>query len=102
MIQYQKYDICLANVQYEDVQGAKIRPVLVIKDTVYTIECLKMTGHTPRSEEEYLIKEWRAAGLNKETTVRVSKRLSLQHVHVIKKIGHLQPVDIIEIQKRIT
>lgn len=51
-----KWEIYLAYVQYEDIPGGKLRPVLVIdEDTVYPICCLKMTSHPPRAGEYELI-----------------------------------------------
>ena len=98
---YNEYDICLANVPFEEVPQEKIRPVLVLKDRVYLVECLKMTSAKTRFGE-YVLKEWKEAGLNRETTVRITKCLNLDKTKFIKKIGHLTPIDIIEIQRRLS
>lgn len=96
-----KWDICIANVPFEDLPQSKPRPVVVLEDKTVTVYCLKMTGQPPRPGE-YPIKRWKEAGLDKPTTVRISKRLSLPAKNILKRIGSLHPVDIIEIQKRIT
>lgn len=92
-----KWEIYLAYVPFEDIPGGKPRPVLVIDDNnVYPICCLKMTG-TPRSGE-YTLVRWQNAGLHKETTVRIQKRLMLNSSDFIKRIGILDPVDIVSIE----
>ncbi len=95
-----KWDIYLANVPYEEIAQAKIRPVIVLDDQTVLVDCLKMTSKPPRPGE-YELQQWQAAGLKKPTTVRISKRLALSNTAFIKRIGSLQPVDIIEISKRL-
>ena len=93
-----KWEIYLAYVQYEDISGGKLRPVLVIdENTAYPICCMKMTSHPPRSGEYELIR-WKNAGLMKPTTVRIQKRLMLNSGDFRKKIGLLDPVDIVNIE----
>lgn len=98
---YSKWDILLADVPFEGINESKVRPILVLKDGAHLIDCLKMTGQPPR-QGEYVLKKWKEAGLHKETTVRISKRLNLQSCKAIKKIGHLHPADIIEIENRMS
>lgn len=95
-----KWDIYLAYVRYEDIPGGKKRPVLVVDDdnTAYPISCLKMTGQ-PRRDGEYTLIKWREAGLHKETTVRIGKRLNVLEADFIAKIGSLDPVDILKIEE---
>lgn len=95
-----QWDIYLANVPYEDQPQAKIRPVIVLDDQTVLADCLKMTGHPPRPGE-YVLQKWKEAGLAKQTTVRISKRLLLPTSAFVKRIGSLHPVDIIEISKRL-
>lgn len=99
-----KWEIWLAQVKFEDNPSViKRRPVLIISPSVSCIISLKITGHAPRAtyEGEYLIKKWREAGLDKESTIRVSKKLRLINTDFVHKIGRLQPIDIIEIQKQL-
>lgn len=97
-----KWEIYLAYVRYEDTDGGKHRPVLVVEDgTAYPISCLKMTSHEPRYGE-YAIIRWREAGLHKQTTIRISKILYLNEDDFVKKIGDLDPVDISNIEKMIS
>lgn len=96
---YRKWDIYLAKVKYEDVEDYKIRPVLVLQSgEAVTIECLKMTGQPPRAGE-YILREWRKAGLRKQTVVRVGKRLRLRTSEIIKRIGRLDLIDMVALEQ---
>ena len=95
---FNEYDIFIARVPFEDLPQEKIRPVLVLNEGVYLIDCLKMTSAKTRFGE-YELKEWKKAGLDRQTTVRITKRLKLDKTKFIKKIGHLTPIDILEIQR---
>ena len=96
---YNKWDILLADVPYEDLPETKVRPVLVLGDEVHVLDCLKMTSQPPRPGE-YVLGKWAEAGMRKPTTVRIGKRLSLDKCRIRKKIGTLHPADIIEIENR--
>lgn len=97
---YRKWDVCIANVKYEDLPASKVRPVLVLDNQSATVLGLKMTSHQPR-QGEYGLVQWSKAGLRKPTAVRVSKQLSIQEQDIQAKIGHLTPVDIAGVQKAI-
>lgn len=97
---YYRWEVYLAKVLYEDMAQYKIRPVVVIEDLGCFVLSLKMTGQPPR-KGEYVLKEWAYAGLKKETTVRLSKKLKLHPNDMIKRLGALHTADIVEIQKRI-
>lgn len=94
-----KWEIWLAQVRFEDRNEVKIRPVLVISEEIAFILSLKITSHSPRNcKGEYSIHYWEWAGLNKPSTVRVSKALQLQPRDFVKKIGDLHMVDIIRVK----
>lgn len=57
-----------------------------------------MTGQ-PCRDGEYTLVKWREAGLHKETTVRIGKRLNVVASDFIVKIGSLDPVDILKIEE---
>ena len=97
---YKKWDVCIANVKYEDMPVSKVRPVLVLGNQSATVLGLKMTSQQPR-QGEYVLVQWSKAGLKKPTTVRVSKQLCIQEQDIRAKIGHLTPVDIAGVQKAI-
>lgn len=77
-----KWDVCFADVPFEEMSASKVRPVLILDDSAVLIDCLKMTSHGPRPGE-YVLQDWQTCGLKKQTTVRLSKRLALDRKSVV-------------------
>lgn len=94
---YSRWDVVIAKVYFEDQQGAKMRPMLILDYTTLAV-CLKMTGQPPRPGE-YALQEWAHVGLAKPTTVRIGKIVSLRSNQITKRVGHLHPTDIVAIQR---
>ena len=84
-----RYEIWMAKVKFEDVQGTKERPVMIWDDQYYLI-AYKMTG-TDRgdNQDEYRVKYWRESGLSKPTSIRIRKVLKLEKSDLICKLGEL-------------
>lgn len=99
---YSKWDVCIADVPFEDRNQSKIRPVVIL-DYNTIVDCLKATSAAPRanSPADYQLKMWGFAGLRKPTVVRVSKRIEIEQSRIVRKIGSLHPRDVYEIQKLI-
>lgn len=97
----QQYDIYLADVNFEDVEGHKIRPVIQINQDLYLPLVAKITSHSPRRNcgFEYAIRDWEEAGLSKPSTIRFSKTFRIKKSDLIKKIGHLSNFDIMQIEE---
>lgn len=89
------WEIWLVDMPFEDVTGTKVRPALVIDCRVVGVLVAKMTTHPPRSNSpfEYVMIDWGGAGLNRETTLRLSKTIVLPPASFLKKLGTVQPVD---------
>ena len=99
-MQCKKWEIWWAKVKYEDNPDVvQIRPVLIVAPQEVLIIAFKMTG-TERTQD-YKVKDWKGAGLDKETFIRVSFRLALQEHDLSGKIGMLQPNDIVGFQKHL-
>lgn len=47
-----KWDIYIADVPFEDLPETKLRPVVVLEDSVILIDCLKMTSQATRPGEK--------------------------------------------------
>lgn len=92
----QPWEIWLAYVAFEESDGGKERPVLVLEDgTVYVI-ALMITSHEQRNMYgEYDVVKWQSAGLRKPSTIRITRKLMLSEEDLISKIGDLQPLDIV-------
>lgn len=98
-----KWHIWMATVRYEDSSESKERPVLIMNNAVYMISAFKMTG-TDRGDEfpEHRIRNWKGAGLTKETSVRLDKRLRLDKSALKVYVGKLCPEDIFLIQNKLS
>lgn len=97
-----KWELWFAYVKFEDdPYKLKERPVLILDNNTAYILSAFITSHIPRSNYfgEYAIKEWKAAGLKKASTIRLSKRLPLVEEDLIYKIGKLHPIDILSVQR---
>ena len=96
MIKYIKYDIWIAKVNFAEIKGYKVRPVLVIDSNNIFVLSLKITGHAPREEDplDYKIVHWKESGLEKPSTLRIGQKLQVPESNFYKKIGHLHSEDI--------
>lgn len=97
-----EWEIWLAEVAYEDnPTDSKKRPVLILQPGLAVSLVSKITSHAPRSNYygEYQISDWQGAGLLYPSTIRLSQRFDLNHNYMIRKLGNLQPVDILNVEK---
>lgn len=95
------WEIWLVDMPFEEGIGSKLRPGLVIEcDGVYYIVG-KMTTHPPRNNfpYEYALQDWKGAGLSFPTTLRLSQRIRLSNSRFRKRLGVIQPIDMIVIRK---
>ena len=93
------WDVWLANVRFEDTPETKKRPVVITETGESFILALKVTSHEPRNMwGEYRLIEWRAAGLQRQSTVRISKRLKLPESAMVHRIGTLHAADVVAIR----
>jgi len=100
MTKCNKWEIWSAEVKFEDMEGKKIRPVLIVAEKETYILSLKMTSHEARRrcEGEYEMMDWKGAGLKEKTVIRCSKKIELQESDLLIKRGRLQSVDIISVE----
>jgi PemK-like protein. len=94
---FKKWEIWRARVVYDDdIRQYKNRPVLIYDDQKIYVLSFKITSHAPRSNfpGEYRIKQWHIAGLDGESTVRLSKAIHLKDQDFIGQIGRLHRSDI--------
>lgn len=99
---FEQWDIWLAEVKFEqDPTKSKTRPVLVIDNTnIFYIEAAQITSHEPREYDlfDYKIKALESCGLKKASTIRLDHKISLVERNMIKRIGKLSRLDIIQVQ----
>lgn len=95
----QDFDIYVVKFYYlEDKSRYKYRPALVINDTLHLVA--KITSNTDiRSDADYIIKDWEAAGLDKPSRVKLDDALYLKPDSPAKYLGHLSEKDSSNIKK---
>lgn len=94
------WEIWRAYVTYEEGDGGKERPVLILEDGTVYVLALMITSHDARHVYgEYEITKWQSAGLTKPSTIRTTRRLELSETDLICKIGDLQPFDIMLLRR---
>ena len=96
----QVWEIWYADFGYEESKESKDRPALVIEiDGAFYVSAM-ITSHEQRNVwGDIDIAEWRKAGLDHESTIRLSRVLKLSREHFRKKIGVLSARDIDEVQR---
>lgn len=96
------YDVYIGKVPYEQDEEIplpryKARPVVIIDESVgYIISVAPITSHEARKWDsgDYQIQDWREAGLDKPSAVRLDKAMDLSYLNIGRKIGRLTPRDI--------
>lgn len=98
-----KYDIYTAKVYYEDdLTKYKVRPVLVLDNQHVIAVIAKITGTSPREnyKGEIVIQDWEEAGLNKPSTIRLSKQYKVDKNKDLRNyVGHLSKNDIKQVER---
>lgn len=96
------WELWYAAVRYEDEPTVEDRPVLITSANKAIIIAFKVTKSEPRNMwGEYELVMWNSAGLDVPSTVRLTKQINLTSKDMRRRIGVLQPIDILEIQKMI-
>lgn len=90
-----------AQVRFEDTPEIKHRPVLIWNDLAYVIAYKMTSADRGDSREEFRIEYWKEAGLDRETSIRITKVLRLKQSDLISKIGELDFRDRLRFELRI-
>ena len=100
MMKCKKWEVWFARVKFDDSNEIKKRPVLIIGENRGLIISLKMTSQDARDSSDYPLKHWVKAGLDRETTIRVSKVCLLNDNDLAWKMGRISEYDILQVQRR--
>jgi mRNA-degrading endonuclease toxin of MazEF toxin-antitoxin module len=91
-------DICLARFPFPDASGAKLRPVLVISNTVHNqgddVVVLPISSVPDRNDKNcvFIDNSWQhfaATGLRTASSVKTSKPMTIAKVVVARRLGKL-------------
>lgn len=90
-----RWDVYRAYIHFEDdtTQGKK-RPILMLNVSDFQFITCKITSKYRDEELEYAIRDWRGAGLDRPSYVRLEHKVYLTPDTEMIKLGTLQKVDI--------
>lgn len=87
-------EVVLIRMQFHQAQGSKIRPALVLADTGdQDFVAAPITSQPGASEFDIAIADWRAAGLNVPSVVRVHKLTVLAKADIVRRLGAFSNTD---------
>lgn len=93
-------DVVLVQFPFTDLENSKKRPALVLRETNYSrnmqlisIAMITSQIEMPEIEGDYLVKEWKTAGLLHPSRLRLSKVATLEGSLIVKKMGDLSETD---------
>jgi mRNA interferase MazF len=103
MPNYSKNDIILVRLSFSDLSGSKVRPAVVVnvEHISQDLIIVPLTSKTASLlEGEFVLSEWKSAGLNIETAVK--RGLYTVHQSLVAKIiGKLVDTDIEQLARSI-
>jgi len=90
------------NIQVGEIwtchEGTKLRPVLVIQDSLVSLEVdfniTRITSQSPKNEYDVEIVDWKQAGLDKPSYVRCAKVQTVNQLELKRRIGTLSERDL--------
>ena len=93
-------EVLLAWLVFSDGQGAKRRPVLVVRDFGDAdLLVVPITSHPVRTPADVTVFHWQEAGLKLPSTVRVEKLASIEKTCVAQELGKLSPADLVKVRE---
>jgi hypothetical protein len=93
-MKFERWDIWLASVKFDDSEEEKTRPVIILGDNTALVLALYVTSASPRpGYNDYPLADWESAGLKKRSTVRLDFRLQLDSSKIIKRLGRVSDRD---------
>jgi mRNA interferase MazF len=87
-------EVVLIRIDYHQTPGGKLRPALVLLDSGDDdFVAAPITSHFRDSAFDLPIQQWREAGLNTPSTIRVHKLTVLAKHEVVRRLGELAQTD---------
>lgn len=83
-------EVVLIRIDFHQTPGGKIRPAVVLLDSGDDdFVAAPITSHPRRSAFDVPMRQWREAGLNVASTIRVDKLTVLAKDVVVRRLGDL-------------
>lgn len=94
-ISISQWDIWFAEFPFEDMEGSKDRPVIVINVEPLEVLSIKVTSHDLRFKDKFdtPIIKWQYANLKQPSVARISKTIYLTIDKFRRKLGVLHEHD---------
>ena len=86
-------EVVLIRMQFQQAAGAKIRPALVSLDTGDDFVAAPITSQARDSDYDLTVQDWRAAGLNVASYIRVHKLTVLTKADIVRSLAPLSGRD---------
>ena len=87
-------EVVLIRMQFHQAPGSKVRPALVLLDGGDDdFVAAPITSQARLSEHDCTIEDWRVAGLNVASSVRIHKLTVLAKAEVMRRLGLLSDAD---------
>ena len=102
---YERGDVVLVPFPFAEARAEKTRPALVVSDPGYEAETgnliiAQITSQEPRFSSDYILKNWKGAGLLKPSIVRL-KLATLAASLVRYRPGRIPSAELAEVDKRL-
>ena len=101
MPNYSKFEVVLVRYPFSDLTSSKVRPAIVVNAT-HTSQDLFVVALTSKTSNllagEFVLTEWRKAGLNVETAVKRGI-FTIKETLVRKRVSRLKDADAEQLEK---
>jgi mRNA interferase MazF len=95
-------DIVLIDLQFHQALGSKVRPAVVVLDSGdEDFVAAPITSRPSLGAFDLSLKDWRDAGLNVPSTVRLHKIAILSKGNIRRAVGRLAPTDLDSAQAKL-
>ncbi len=97
-------EVVLIRIDFHQTPGGKIRPAVVLLDSGDDdFVAAPITSRLRASDFDVPINQWREAGLNTASTIRVHKLTVLAKDEIVRRLGELEQADrtaLVEVLRR--
>ena len=102
----QPWEVWHARFEYQGKSGYKYRPTIVLSvgSSSFTAAMVTDAANKLHLKHDFVIEDWRAAGLLKPSIIRVDRivEVPLSHIGSAGKIGRLSPRDAAALKRVLT
>jgi mRNA interferase MazF len=92
-------DVCICVFPFTSGQGGKARPVLVLMDLGFDCLVCRITSAPHRGFLDLPVNAWQAAGLDKPSTIRLSRLVTVEKRILKVRIGRLSDDDLDRVRR---